>query len=233
MDPLLPASAALSFTNGGFETGLVGWTTADQLGSEGTFQSQSGIVSPINSNPVEPPPEGAAAAMTDAMGPGSHVLYQDFVVPANVPATTLAFSLFINNPLGQFFTEPHLDFATPDLNQQARIDIMTASADPFSTAPADVLQNLYQSMPGDADVSGYTAYSFDLTSMLQAHAGQTLRLRFAEVDNVFMFNMGVDDVRFESAAVPEAGASSVMLLLGLLSLGAAARLVRGGAATPQ
>jgi len=48
------------------------------VGSEGSFFSQSGSVSPINGDPV-PPPEGTKAAMTDAQGPGSHVLYQDFV----------------------------------------------------------------------------------------------------------------------------------------------------------
>src|SRR5205807_739403 len=66
-------------SNGGFEAGLTSWTRVDQLGSEGTFFSQSGSLSPVNGNPVPSPPEGATAAMTDAPGPGSHVLYQDFV----------------------------------------------------------------------------------------------------------------------------------------------------------
>ena len=37
---------AASITNGGFESGLAGWTRADQLGSEGTFALQTGAVSP-------------------------------------------------------------------------------------------------------------------------------------------------------------------------------------------
>src|SRR5215831_11855872 len=36
--------------NGGFEAGLTSWTKADQLGSEGTFFSQSGTASPVNAD---------------------------------------------------------------------------------------------------------------------------------------------------------------------------------------
>jgi hypothetical protein len=151
--------------------------------------------------------------MTDAEGPGSHVLYQDFVVPALLPAPFIAsFSLFLNNGAPDFFVADHLDFATPALNQQARVDIMTTTADPFSVAPGDVLQNLYQSRPGDPLVAGYTTFQTGVTAVLQAHAGQTLRLRFAEVDNVFTFNLGVDNV--DVAVIPEP--STWILITGAL-----------------
>ena len=39
-------------SNGGFESGLTSWTKADQLGSDGTFSSQSGTLSPVNGDPV-------------------------------------------------------------------------------------------------------------------------------------------------------------------------------------
>ena len=68
--------------NGGFESGFTSWTRANQLGSEGSFLLQSGTLSPTNGDAVPPPPGGTFAAMTDAFGPGSHVLYQDFVVPS-------------------------------------------------------------------------------------------------------------------------------------------------------
>jgi len=42
----------------------------------------------------------------------------------------------------------------------------------------------------------------DVTALLQANQGQTLRLRFAEVDNVAPFNLGVDNVNFTAAAIP-------------------------------
>src|SRR6266446_7906640 len=123
--------------NGGFESGLTSWTRVDQLGSEGTFFSQSGTLSPVNGNPVPAPPEGSMAAMTDADGPGSHVLYQDFAATAGGAA--LSFALFIGNRADRFVTPASLDFITPALNQQARVDILKNTTDPFSVAATDVL----------------------------------------------------------------------------------------------
>ena len=199
---LTPAYAGL-IVNGGFESGFAGWTRAEKPGSEGTFLLQSGTTSPVTGMTVPPPPQGATAAMTDAEGPGSHVLYQDFLVPMIVSGAFVQFSLFINNTAETFETPDHLDFATRDLNQQARVDILTATSDPFSVALGDVLQNLYQTEPGDPLTSGYTNFVVNVTSLLQAHAGETLRLRFADADNVQIFNLGVDNVDIVENVIPE------------------------------
>lgn len=212
----VPASAEL-ITNGGFESALVGWSTVNQLGSEGTFFVQTGTQSPVNMFTV-PAPQGTQAAMSDAAGPGSHVLYQDFLVPTlapSLPGMFLSFNVYVNNDHGapNFFTPANLDFSTPTLNQQARVDIMKSSADPFSVDSADILQNLYRTSTTDPLVSGYTNLTFNLTSLLQANQGQTLRLRFAEVDNVAPFNFGVDSVSINDIPEP----STIMLTLsGLL-----------------
>lgn len=186
---------AVSINNGGFEAGFSSWTHLNQVGSDGNFFLQSGSSSPINGFSVSPPPQGTTAAMTDQQGPGSHVLYQDFLVDAISGPRFLKFSLLLNSG-ADFVTPATLDFATPALNQQARVDILTTSADPFSVASGDILQNLFQTQVGAPLVSGYTTYTVDVTSLLQAHQGQTLRLRFADVDNVFFMNLGVDDVAF-------------------------------------
>ena len=200
-------------TNGGFESGFAGWTRADQVGSTGSYFIQSGPSSPVNGLPVQAPPQGVQAAMTDAAGPGSHVLYQDFAVPASVPQATVQFLLLINNTATAFTTPTTLDFSTPALNQQARVDLMTTAADPFSVAAADILQNLFQTAVGSPLTTPYTAFSIDITAVLAAHAGGTVRLRFAETDNVNIFNLGVDGV---SVAVPEpAGALVGVALVGL------------------
>jgi hypothetical protein len=73
--------------------------------------------------------------MTDQDNPGSHVLYQDFVVPADVANASLSFDYFINNLNGTFATPTTLDFTGVE-NQQTLVDIITTSADPFSVAPA-------------------------------------------------------------------------------------------------
>ena len=228
---ITPLNGAL-LTNPGFEAGLAGWATADQVGSEGTFHHVSGTTSPVTGMPVQAPPGGLFAAMTDAEGPGSHVLYQDFVVPMSLPGVATArFSLYIKNSAPDFYLAPHLDFASnspdPDvrLNQRARVDLMLAGSDPFSLAAGDIVMNLFETQPGDPPVSGYTNYSVDVTSTLQQYAGQTLRLRFAEVDNVFLFNFGVDNADIEVAAIPEPS-TWIMTAAGVFGLLVTRRRVR-------
>ncbi|MBQ5946490.1 PEP-CTERM sorting domain-containing protein [Massilia sp. ST3] len=211
---VLPAHAA-PIVNGGFEAGFTNWTRADLVGSDGGFLIQSGTASPVNGITVPPPPEGVQAAMTDAQGPGSHVLYQDFVQTEQVSLATLSFDLFIGNLAQDFYLPslPSLEFATPELNQQARVDILLAGGDPFSLG-ADLLLNAFQTNPGDALISGYTHIEVDITSLVNANLNTALRLRFAEVDNVNIFNFGVDNVAIETIGpieVPEP--APVMLLL--------------------
>lgn len=214
-----PAVAVPLITNGGFESGFSGWTRVDAVGSDGTFSQQTSTTSPINGDSVPAPPDGFFAAMSDAEGPGSHVLYQDFVVPASLGSAVLTFDLFIGNRADDFYTPSpaSLDFSTPALNQQARVDILRAGTDPFSVLSSDVLLNLLQTSPGDLLVSGYTSFSTDLTALLTANAGQTLRLRFAETDNVFTFQLGVDNVSLDTQAIPEPN-TSLLLSTGLIGL---------------
>jgi glucose/arabinose dehydrogenase len=217
----LTASAGELIVNGGFESGFTAWTKVDQVGSEGTFSPQSGTASPVNGDAVPAPPGGSFAAMSDGAGPGSHVLYQDFVV--NSSSGVLSFDLFIGNRAPSFYvpTPSSLDFGLTSqtggqtLNQQARVDIVKSNADPFSVAVADVLMNLVQTHVGDSLVSGYSHYQFDLGALFAGHQGETLRLRFAETDNILGFQLGVDNVSLLNASrsqVPEPGSLSLILL---------------------
>jgi hypothetical protein len=205
--------------NGGFEAGFASWTRADQLGSNGTFALQSGTISPVNGTPVPAPPGGTHAAMTDAQGPGTHVMFQDFVVPSSpILSAQLQFSVFIGNRATAFFvpSPPSLDFSTPTLNQQARVDILNGGTDPFSVSAIDVLATAYQTTTADPLVSGYNTVTVDLTTLFAANAGHMLRLRFAEVDNVFTFQMGVDNVNLTVTPVPE---PSTITLCSVATLG--------------
>lgn len=232
------AHAAALIQNGGFESGFSHWTRVDQAGSEGGFSLQSGTASPLNLDPVPAPPEGSQAAMTDAFGPGAHVLFQDFVAVAT--NALLSFDLFIGNRADLFFSPASLAFdltsqvGSQTLNQQVRVDILKASADPFSVAAADILMTLVQTMPGDTPVSGYTTFTTDLTALLAANAGQTLRLRFAETDNLGPLQLGVDNVSLgDRNTVPEpaTGLLAAAALLGLRGLRARRWLASGVAAT--
>lgn len=77
---------------------------------------------------------------------------------------------------------------------RASADIMTTGADPFSTGASDILLNAFQTAPGSPLVTGYNEFTIDVIALFAAHAGETLRLRFAEADNVNIFNFGVDGV---------------------------------------
>jgi hypothetical protein len=212
------AQAQLIINNGGFEAGLASWTRADQVGSLGTFALQTGTVSPVTSTTVPAPPGGIRAAMTDSTGPGSHVLFQDFVVPPlPIGSAQLRFDVFVGNRANAFFipTTPTLDFSTPALNQQARVDILNSGTDPFSVSAVDVLTNAYQTRTTDPLVSGYTSVNVDVTALLASHAGSTLRLRFAEVDNVSTFQFGVDNISLIVSPIPEP-TSTVLCGIGAL-----------------
>jgi hypothetical protein len=97
-----------------------------------------------------------------------------------------------------------------NLNQQARVDIITTTANVFSVSAGDVLQNLFQTTTSTPLVTGYNTVVANVTTLFQAHSGETLRLRFAEVDNVNFFNLGVDSVSITVPAPPA-------LALGLLA----------------
>ncbi|MDN3920345.1 PEP-CTERM sorting domain-containing protein [Roseateles violae] len=217
----LPAADASTIANGGFEAGFTSWVRVDQVGSDGSFLLQSGLASPLNGDPVPAPPAGTTAAMSDGFGPGAHVLYQDFLATAG--AQTLKFDLFVGNRADRFATPASLDFALTSpigaqtLNQQVRVDLLRAAADPFSVAASDVLQSLYASQVGDPLVSGYRSFAFDLSGVLSAHGGELLRLRFAETDNLAQLQLGIDNVDIAVNSIPEP-ASHALLLVGLAAL---------------
>ncbi|MCX6596290.1 MAG: hypothetical protein NTV70_07980 [Acidobacteria bacterium] len=215
---LVPAQAGQLITNGGFEAGFTGWTRADTLGSDGTFTIQSGTASPVNGDTVPAPPGGSNAAMSDAAGPGSHVLYQTITLPGlMVTSATLKFDLFIGNR-GDLFATPAsgtLDFGINAFNQQLRVDLMVEGSDPFSVTAADILQKIYQSKAGDTLITGYNNFTIDVTSLVNSNLGKNIRLRFAEVDNYAPLQVGIDNVSLN--AVPEP--SSVVMALSAALIG--------------
>ena len=85
-------------------------------------------------------------------------------------------------------------------NQHVQVDLLTAGADPFG---ATVISNLYNGEienPVGNDPPSWMSFFFDITRL--AAPGGTYQLRFSEVDNQFVLNMGVDNV-VVNAAVPE------------------------------
>jgi hypothetical protein len=193
--PNLPAALGTNVVvNGGYEVnGGVGtnvfanWSVDNQAGGSGDWLVQTGTSSPLNAFPVDPPPEGTFAAMSDTTGPGSHILHQVLALPAS-QGVILTCRVFVSNqnPTG-YFNANTLDFTVVP-NQHVRIDIMDPNA-PITDVGAGVLQNVFITNPGAPTTITYTA----VTANLSAYAGTSVRLRIAEVDNQFFMNFGVDD----------------------------------------
>src|SRR4029453_17823805 len=79
-------------------------------------------------------------------------------------------------------------------NQQYRVDILRSTALPNSMNPADILLSVFRTDAGDPATLAPTRVTADLTRF----RGQTVKLRFAEVDNLGFFQAGVDDVKINT-----------------------------------
>ena len=200
---LLPLANGSFEQNGGVASdAFATWTVSVAPGSSGSWYVQAGTANPLfptgtADSGLPPPPDGAFAAMTDENGRGSRVLYQDVQLP--FASTTLTCAVFLDNQTDDFIISDldTLGFDGP-ANQHFRIDIVDPAAPVFSVAPGDVLQNVYISSPGSPGslshpMSGYTT----ITAPLDAFAGETVRLRFAQVDNQYFFNVGTDQCVIE------------------------------------
>jgi FG-GAP-like repeat/Bacterial Ig-like domain/Domain of unknown function (DUF4214) len=142
----------------------------------------------------------------------AQVIYQDISIPATASQATLTFSLYaqsfasISSLNGAAFSDPTqtpaLDYfpnqtnATRTPNQQVRVDIVSPEANVFTVTPGPtgVLMNLFQTTPTTPGVFGYTTEVFNLGTQF---SGQTIRLRFAEVNNQGLLVVGVAKVRLE------------------------------------
>jgi hypothetical protein len=183
--------------NGGFENGSFGstWKRANQKlrDNRGNWYIYSDTQSPLNQFVIPPPPQGSFAATTDQDGPGAHVLTTDLKLAAG-KRHKLSFYLYYHNFADRFFTPNTLDPHQKKPNQQYRVDLLKPGADPFSVKKDDILANIFRTEVGDPNVLDPTRITYDLTPF----AGQTVRLRFAEVDNQDIFLASVDAVAVHS-----------------------------------
>ncbi len=191
--------------NGDFETGdLTGWTVTS--GGGGAIFALSGCCGPISGYPVPPPPQGAYAAVVDQDRPSTLILHQDVFVP---PIGTTVFSaiIWVENRHPYYYVDPELglDYQGGGQNQHFRVDIVNPAASVYDVG-AGVLRNVYLTEPEDPTSIGYSVIGVDLTPF----KGQTVRLRFAVVDNQYCFNAGVDVVSVRTGA-PSPGAPEIRL----------------------
>jgi hypothetical protein len=171
-----PGTATNLITNGNFETGnFNGWTVSTQ-GLNG-WQINNGTVDPASPATPLPAISGSFDALSNTTAPGTRFLYQTFTVPAVVAQATLSWSDRIQN-FASTFAHPGQEFRV----------LITDTA-------GNVLQTVYSTNPGDpVSQVGPNGRSFDVTALLQAHLGQTLRLRFEEQDSQTYMNVNLDNI---------------------------------------
>jgi hypothetical protein len=196
-----PVAAQQQIMNGGFESGLTGWSTFAAPGSNpatGRYYLQgTDLTLPVSGLPALLPLAGAGYGVADQTGPGAGALYQSFVLGAGATSATLSFWMYIANSATQVLGNG-FNF-TSGANQNARVDLLSGTpVDPLALGSA-VLFNAF--IGGNS--FGWTFFTFDVSSFLAAPGAYTLR--FAEVDNQSFFSHGIDDVSLVTTAttVPE------------------------------
>jgi hypothetical protein len=201
---LLAPSGALAATvvNGDFESGsLRGWHVR-QATEAGDWFAYEGAGEPIADKragkPIQPPPQGAHAAIADELNPDTLILFQDVALE---PGLSHRLSL-----LAYYDSYVPLAVPTPDTlsvdgeglagqaNQQYRIDVMKPDAPIESVDPADILLTVFRTRPGDPEELPPTR----LTADLSPFAGQTVRLRIAVAAHEEVLAAGVDAVSISS-----------------------------------
>ncbi|HEX3243086.1 MAG TPA: hypothetical protein VHQ97_08390 [Solirubrobacterales bacterium] len=223
---LIPAaSPAATVVNGDFETGnLSGWQVHNST-PEGDWFVYSGTKTPLEKRaeeealeeaeneeeeqeviesfpPFFPPPQGGWAAATDENQPDTAILYQDIALePYYSHLLTMTFYYHSQAPIR--VPNPDTLSVTPPpppeeedgpTQQQVRVDVMRPTAPIESLNPSDILVTLFANRNGDPETMAPTQLSANLTPF----AGQTVRLRFANAVNDFVFNAGVDAVSVTS-----------------------------------
>ena len=189
------ASATQLISNGGFETGLSGWTVTSSAGSGGSWFAGTGLSTPLTGNPTVGPFSGTGYAVTDQFGPGVNALSQNYTVPGGTTSLTLTFDMFVN------------DWAPSTGTANSNVLILGAGGNPVTGAGTALVS-------ADTLVTGgvpnpYVGYNFAVTGFVP---GDTYELVFRETDTLYNMNVGVDNVSLN--AVPEP--SSIALLLSAL-----------------
>ena len=164
--------------NGGFETGdFTGWRTVN--GGYGAWMINDGTLDPDGPEGTNTPASGRYNAMTQQIGGGTHLLFQDVFIPAEALNATLSWSDRIRN---------HTPYFAP--NQIFRVEIRDTNN--------VVLDVAFNTQLGDPLLSDWTSKRY----ALDAFRGRTVRIAFYQEDSSGYFNAYVDDVSVRLSDAP-------------------------------
>jgi hypothetical protein len=199
-------ASAATVVNGGFESGTLNGWHVQRVTEAGNWFAYRGTAAPIGSkrstpaDPVQAPPQGDHAAVSDEANPDTLILYQDIALEAG-RSHQLSLLAYYNSYKPIAVPTPDTlsvdeESLAGEKNQQFRIDVMKPEAPLESLNPDDILRTLFVTKPRDPQSMVPTR----LTANLSAFAGQVVRLRIANAVHEEVFNAGVDAVSVSSAA---------------------------------
>jgi hypothetical protein len=195
-------AAAATVVNGDFESGSLNGWQVQRATEAGNWFAYQGTEPPIGrhlgAGPLQPPPQGTYAAISDLADPDTLLLYQEVTLPAG-SSDQLSLLAYYSSRVPIAVPSPDtLSVAEEVLggqpNQQFRIDVMRAGSPLESLDPSDVLLNVFQTAPGGPTVMKPTKLTADLTPF----AGQTVVLRIAVAAHQELLNAGIDEVQITS-----------------------------------
>jgi len=214
---LAPSAAeAASVVNGNFESGTLNGWHVQRLTGAGNWFVRSSTAAPIGSkrpnpaDPVQPPPQGAFAAIADQANPDTLILYQDVALEAGSKHQLSLFAYYdsyrpiaVPNPDTLSIEDEALRLPNGKFqpNQQFRIDVVRPEAPLESLASTDILRTVFATKLGDP----LSMTPKKLTTDLSAFAGQTVRIRIAVTAREEVLNAGVDAVSISSSTPGRAG----------------------------
>jgi hypothetical protein len=171
--------------NGDFERGdFTNWNTA----SSTTFSSwfvYSGKQAPPAGASIDPPPQGAYAAVAGQLVPSTVVLYRTLPLGTTKTQQVSFYEYYRNRCESGFFPG----------EQDYRADILLDGADPFSTDPGDILKTLFRASPGDPQTMKPTLRKYVLSGL-----SGPVTLRFLVNAYCAPLVGAVDNVRLQSAS---------------------------------
>lgn len=196
---LLPLSGFAQsevLTNGSFESGLTGWTTATNLGGGATgtcgYNADTApgteTLTSVAGFPATDGTQLALGSVSQTAGGGliiSCVLYQDVAIPANATTATFSFDIGIKNALNNNNT-----------NNAAVVGIYsTASVPAFgdTAVVGGASGKVNYTQATDVTLNHRASASFNISS----RAGTTVRFAIINAaNNLGHENIGIDNVQF-------------------------------------
>lgn len=193
-------------TNGGFESGLAGWTATST--GDGNFTANSGTTTPLTFSATVGAHSGTNYAVSDDFsGSQTQKLTQSFTTPTSFTSAVLSFDMFVNDIEGS-------DFGSSGPGGEVSLLTSGGSLIAVLYGPIDTFES-----PVGAP-NPYLLFSQDIASLLSANT--TYELQFSSADSTGLINVGVDDVSLMTTAstspVPEPATFSLSVLGGLLAM---------------